>query len=120
MKRVVADSTILRRKIIFLTERSGPYGAHEQKIECVGSFEPNVTEKLLVRSGKSLKRIMEVCKYFDDICQLQPLSSHHTIASSMKDIDTVLKELLKSRVFDYTYLDGNTSLQHEVYSKLHA
>ena len=53
--------------------------------ECVGE---NVTEKLLVRSGKPLKGIMEVCKHFNDICQLQPLSSQYTLASSMKDIDT--------------------------------
>ena len=69
--------------------------------ECVGSFRANVSEKIVVQSGKSLKGIMDVCKHFDDICQLEPLSSCHTIASSMKDIDTVLQELLKSRVFDY-------------------
>ena len=50
--------------------------------ECIGSFGANVTEKLLVRSGKSLKGIMEVCKHFNDICLLQPLSSQYTIASS--------------------------------------
>ena len=69
--------------------------------ECVGSFGANFSEKIVVQSGKSLKGIMDVCKHFDDICQLEPLSSRHTIASSMKDIDTVLQELLKSRVFDY-------------------
>lgn len=69
--------------------------------ECVGSFGANVSEKLLVQSGKSLKGIMDICNHFDGICQLQPLSSHHTIASSLKDIELVLQELLKSRVFDY-------------------
>ena len=57
--------------------------------ECVGSFGANVSEKIVVQSGKSLKGIMDVCKHFDEICQLEPLSSRHTIASSMKDIDTV-------------------------------
>ena len=69
--------------------------------ECVGSFGANVSEQLLVRSGKSLKGIMDVCNHFDDICQLKPLPSRHTTATSIKDKELVLQELLKSRVFDY-------------------
>ena len=69
--------------------------------ECVGSFGVNVSEKLFVRSGKSLRGIMDVCDHFDDICELKPLSSRHTTASSKKDKELVLQELLKSRVFDY-------------------
>ena len=62
--------------------------------ECVGSFGANVS---FVRSGKSLRGIM----HFDDKCELKPLSSRHTTASSKKDKELVLQELLKSRVFDY-------------------
>ena len=56
-------------------------------------------KKLWLNQGSVLRVELDVCKHFDEICQFEPLSSRHTIARSMKDIDPVLQELLKSRVF---------------------
>ena len=67
----------------------------------VANIGANIAPKTILQCGKSLKGLMATVENFDKEHKLHQVSSKHTHASLMKDEDAVLKELVKSRVFDY-------------------
>ena len=68
----------------------------------LGGLGPNASEKNMVQMSKSLRGLMDVTKYFDDISEISPESISHTKYSNNKDAQLILKELTtESKVFDY-------------------
>ena len=73
----------------------------------VNSTGPNVSPSTIAQVSKSLKLLLNITSHhitdhFDEICDIKPVSRHHTKASSKEDRDIILKQLVsESRVFDY-------------------
>ena len=68
----------------------------------VSSTGANVSPSTITQTSKSLKFLLNISDHFDEICNVNPISLHHTKASSKEDRDKILKQLAsESRVFDY-------------------
>ena len=62
----------------------------------------NISDSTVLQTGKSLRGLMDITAYFDELCDIAPSSLHHTKHSASKDEELILKELTsESRVFDY-------------------
>ena len=61
----------------------------------------NISESAIVQSSKSLDGIKTVCENFDKSAGIHADSVHHTIESSKKDQELVVKQLIQSKVFSY-------------------
>ena len=62
----------------------------------------NISDSTILQTGKSLRGLMDITAYFDELCDIPPTSLHHTKHSASKDEQLILKELTsESRVFDY-------------------
>ena len=77
----------------------GPYPAYQLKLL---HWLANVSPSTITQTSKSLKFLLNISDHFDEICNVNPISLHHTKASSKEDRDKILKQLAsESRVFDY-------------------
>ena len=64
----------------------------------VSNLGANIAERSVLQCGQSLKRLMEVCSYYE----LHPYSTSHTNVSIVTDEKKFIKELTTtSRVFYY-------------------
>ena len=84
-----------------------PIDLHNERLNrilknSIGDMGANVSEKAIVKRSKSLKGVIDILDAFDSDTEINPSSSHHSMPSQRKDEDTVLEQLLKTKVFDYT------------------
>ena len=62
----------------------------------------NISENTVFQTGRSLRGLMDITAYFDELCDIAPTSLHHSKHSASKDEELILKELTsESRAFDY-------------------
>ena len=58
----------------------------------------NISDSTILQTGKSLRGLMDMTAYFDELCDIASASLHHTKHSAK---ELILKEFSESRVFDY-------------------
>jgi hypothetical protein len=69
--------------------------------DCLLGLGPNVSERTIVKTSKSLRMLKELNAHFDNLCSINPNSTRHTKASNEKDLQIILEKLQCSRAFEY-------------------
>ena len=65
----------------------------------IGGLGTNKSEKAIRRIGKAIRTVSKSLENFDEITNVPSESSTHTARSSKKDLDKIVKELVKAEVF---------------------
>ena len=70
--------------------------------DCLSSVGANISEDAILQCGKSLYRLIKIHKQFDSTSNIKPVSLEHSLPSTTKDEEIIIKELTEtSCVFDY-------------------
>ena len=69
--------------------------------DCLLGLGANISESTIIQISRSLSKLMAVSTHFDSECGIPKESIYHTCKDTSKDLQLVVDELQKSKVFDY-------------------
>ena len=69
--------------------------------DCLLGLGANISESTIIQISRSLSKLMAVSTHFDSECGVPKESIYHTCKDTSKDLQLVVDELQKSKVFDY-------------------
>ena len=67
--------------------------------DAISRLGSNVMDLTLQRTGKVLKPLRELQQHYDSLANILHESMYHTFQSSIKDLNTIIEQLKKAKVF---------------------
>ena len=67
----------------------------------INTYRAQLTEKSIDRTGHAIGPTMHVLHNFDNVSKIKPPSGKHPEPKQNEELDTIIRELKKQRVFDF-------------------